>query len=672
MTVAVVVTPERDTLTVGTTQTLVATVSGSTDLTVTWKVVEGTGGSVDASGLYTAGQTAGFFHVVATSVADAARSDTATILVLNAPLAPITATDSAVTQQVGLIASVPALSAVTFTWSVTGGTLTAGQGTRVITLTSGAGATVDVSCTVRNLADSAVTGSRSIALVPAPVITSFQPNRDSVATSETVLLTPVFTNGAGSIDNGIGAVVSGNSIRVGPFSAAYVAKTYALTVTGFRGASVSAQATVVSVNSPVLGLFQTVGHRVPVGGHAYFLLSWNTDPGVVASIQPGIGQVTTSVVLSPVLSTPGSILYTATVTTPADSTASDTATLTVVNPSPGSFTLTGPPHAMHDRPGGALLNDGRVLVEGGSDGTTGSPISSAELYDPASGSFSLTGSMTSPRNKPASLRLGDGRVLLVGGDVDGTTSEIYDPQSGLFTSGPNMVDTRFEPSAALLPSGQVLILMGFPARRSAELYDPVLNQFALTDSLATARWLGEVVPLADGKVLVTGGLDGFNNEALATAEIYDPVTGHFSTTGSMASPHYRGTFTRLVNGRVLAAGGQSAAGSVDLARAEIYDPVSGLWTDVGELAFPRSEHTATRLANGTVLIAGGVIPGLGELAPYAEVFDAVTSEFTPVLGTFVKVRASPLAVPLQNGASLIVGWLGAETAPSAESSNPAS
>lgn len=82
----VTVTPQTATVPEGSTQIFVATVAGSG--TVTWSVEEGsTGGTISASGVYTAPETTGTFHVVATNTADTSQSATATVTVVppNAP-----------------------------------------------------------------------------------------------------------------------------------------------------------------------------------------------------------------------------------------------------------------------------------------------------------------------------------------------------------------------------------------------------------------------------------------------------------------------------------------------------------------------------------------------------------------------------------------------------------
>lgn len=68
----------------GETQSFAGSVLGcGNQSAVTWSIQEGAaGGTIDADGLYTAPQSAGSFHVVATSVADSSKTATATVTVL--------------------------------------------------------------------------------------------------------------------------------------------------------------------------------------------------------------------------------------------------------------------------------------------------------------------------------------------------------------------------------------------------------------------------------------------------------------------------------------------------------------------------------------------------------------------------------------------------------------
>jgi hypothetical protein len=67
---------------VSTTQQFTATVRATSSTNVTWSVLEGAaGGTIDATGLYTAPATTGTYHVVAASVADPTQTGRATVFV---------------------------------------------------------------------------------------------------------------------------------------------------------------------------------------------------------------------------------------------------------------------------------------------------------------------------------------------------------------------------------------------------------------------------------------------------------------------------------------------------------------------------------------------------------------------------------------------------------------
>ena len=60
------------------------------------------------------------------------------------------------------------------------------------------------------------------------------------------------------------------------------------------------------------------------------------------------------------------------------------------------------------------LADGRVLVTGGDNGWNGS-YSSTKLFDPATGRWSSTGLLGTARKRLAGALVEDGRVLVAGG-----------------------------------------------------------------------------------------------------------------------------------------------------------------------------------------------------------------------------------------------------------------
>lgn len=80
-TIAVSVTPEVAAVDQGRNQTFRATVTGITNQAVTWSVLEPTGGTITAAGVYTAPPRDGTFHVVASSTVDRNSQGTATVYV---------------------------------------------------------------------------------------------------------------------------------------------------------------------------------------------------------------------------------------------------------------------------------------------------------------------------------------------------------------------------------------------------------------------------------------------------------------------------------------------------------------------------------------------------------------------------------------------------------------
>ena len=93
------------------------------------------------------------------------------------------------------------------------------------------------------------------------------------------------------------------------------------------------------------------------------------------------------------------------------------------------------------------LPDGRVLVVGGlrDQGSaefglyvSGPPLASAEVYNPSSGTWSPVESMSEKRSYHAAVLLEDGRVLVIGGTGEGQlmldSTELFDPSTGTWSA----------------------------------------------------------------------------------------------------------------------------------------------------------------------------------------------------------------------------------------------
>jgi RHS repeat-associated protein len=120
--VVVSVSPTTASIQLSQTQAFTATVTGSSNTAVTWSVVEPGGGSVDASGLYTAPGTVGIYHVKATSLADGTKSAQATVTVSSSPVVVVSVSPVTVSLQTGqtqaFTATVTGSSNTAVTWSV--------------------------------------------------------------------------------------------------------------------------------------------------------------------------------------------------------------------------------------------------------------------------------------------------------------------------------------------------------------------------------------------------------------------------------------------------------------------------------------------------------------------------------------------------------------------------
>ena len=251
------------------------------------------------------------------------------------------------------------------------------------------------------------------------------------------------------------------------------------------------------------------------------------------------------------------------------------------DPTAGTWSRTPAMAHAHAYGAGAQLANGDLLVIAGMDGSDALTTNAVDIYS-ASGNVWSAGAPLPGAGRYAltATALGDGRILVAGGD-DGSSggtaamsaAAIYTAGSG-WSSVESMKVARFDQAAVRLKDGRVLVSGGSDAAgaplASAEIYDPATGHWTPTGSMRTARYGHTLTVLSNGWVLAAGGQA--NGASTGSSEIYDPATGSWSPTGWMIGARRYHSATPLADGSVLVVGGHGGDSSAYLATAEVFTP----------------------------------------------------------------------------------------------------
>ena len=377
------------------------------------------------------------------------------------------------------------------------------------------------------------------------------------------------------------------------------AETYVNPISRLRLVSVAVAAAIVL--SVLLGAASTVNAQ-------------NTDAWKLTTGSMTVGADRRHATVTKLLD--GRVLIAGGNTTAAGLAPYDTAYL--YDPATETFTQTAgnmtTPRSLHTA---TLLPGGKVLIVGGvSTAGGGGNLASAELFDPAGGgTFTATDSMDLARSQHAATALQDGRVLISGG-FDGTindatnTAEIYSPVTGLFTPTGNLAAKRNTHTATLLNNGKVLLAGGVgaaPRITSAELFDPATGTFTAVSDMARARASHSATLLGDGTVLVAGGEPSVDY----SHETFNPGTNAFGLLSAPGVPNVNwATGTAVGPSSGLIAGGNNDSTVAWFSAAAATTDSRLVTSATAPAAIPMNAPGqwgggAVTLNNGRILVAGG-------------------------------------------------------------------
>jgi hypothetical protein len=318
-----------------------------------------------------------------------------------------------------------------------------------------------------------------------------------------------------------------------------------------------------------------------------------------------------------------------------------------------------------ENPGLSVLQDGRVLIAGGTTVPDNflQSVDTIELFVRKDEKVvQAAGTMGTPRWHSSAVTLLDGRVLIVGANCisaaqgctgAATMADIFDPATGT-TARKTLQRERTYARAVLLPDGRVLIASAFDA--TLELFDPDTDTFSLLPH-AQRHMFGFLVRLRDGRALIGGG-DG----TVTAAELFDADTNQLAPTGNLQQGRSMLTAHTLPDGRVMVIGGASvSAGAINapLDSIELYDPKTGQFSTAPyKMSIGRTWHASALVRDGTVLAMGGyTVNGLCDSSV------GTVDQIDPVKGTVAPFAALPNnkkscewnAVTLLDGSIVAVG-----------------
>ncbi|KAH6690227.1 galactose oxidase-like protein precursor [Leptodontidium sp. MPI-SDFR-AT-0119] len=276
-------------------------------------------------------------------------------------------------------------------------------------------------------------------------------------------------------------------------------------------------------------------------------------------------------------------------------------------------------------PGMSSLEDGRMLISGGSD------AAAVSLYDPATNTFAKGPEMKIPRGYQTSVTTSEGKIFELGGSYSGKrggkTGEIYDPVANTWTLLPGAktdpmltVDAegvwRTDNHAWLYGWKNGTVFQAGPSK-AQNWFDTKGSGSSTPAGKRSGRdaMCGVNVMYEPGKILSTGGSQSYTNSPGVVlthiTTITEPnVPSTIEAVASMSYPRGFANGVVLPDGTVLVTGGQRRSmvftDTDGILFPELFNPATKTWKTLAPEAVPRNYHSISiLLPDGTVFSGGG-------------------------------------------------------------------
>ncbi|KAH7304236.1 hypothetical protein B0I35DRAFT_484531 [Stachybotrys elegans] len=278
-------------------------------------------------------------------------------------------------------------------------------------------------------------------------------------------------------------------------------------------------------------------------------------------------------------------------------------------------------------PGISSLEDGRILITGGSD------AEAVTFYDPKTNAFKRGPNMQVARGYQTSATLSNGKVFTIGGAYSGPrqgkNGEVFDPKTNKWTMLPGAdvkpmltVDHegiwREDNHAWLFGWKDGSVFQAGPSK-DQHWYNTkdkgAVVKAGTRDNAAAMCGVFVMYDAVAGKILSAGGAPDYTNSqankrahVTTIGDAYKP--SKVERVADMTFPRGFSNAVVLPDGTVLVTGGQRKAlvftNTDAILVPELFNPQTKKWTQLAPHAVPRNYHSVSiLLPDATVLIGGG-------------------------------------------------------------------